>query len=754
MTLMTTRQSPDPRRTPGRLALALAAIMLVAATATACSSNQKPADDASGPTTTSPEAAADPGTSGTSPVSNGIRIEVLSSQPDRVTGSDARVRVSPARDGSVADLRVDLGGHDVTAQLQERNGALEGVIVGFVEGTNTLVARAGSQTATQRIRSWPIPGPMISGPHLPLLACSTEASGLGKPTDADCSAPTRVRWRYISTAGDIKDLADPTARPGDIATGAITTPSGKRTVPLIVRYEQGVVNRSVYEIASIDPTPRDDSDLGDAAWNKKLIYRYGGGCGSTFGQGTAQATAADPAYLKQGYALATASFNTFAVQCNDVLSAETTMMVKERFIEEFGQPAFTLGEGRSGGSMQIHLIAQNYPGLLDGAVALQPFPDLVTVMGGMTDCGLLNRWYATPAGIALSPAQRTAINGHATAATCTAWEQAFRGLLEPSIGCDPAIPKAQIYDPTSNPTGLRCTLWDTNINQFGRNDETGFAERPLDNVGIQYGLNALNEGTISFDQFLSLNKAVGGYDLDGQYQPARENADPEVVARAYETGRVSTGVGDQRKIPIIEVNVFTDPTGDIHDRFRAFSLRDRLTEGQSPTVAPGFQIWTREPSSAIDAAAAVNQAGIDATRVLDRWLTAIDDKPARGSRADTLERTRPGVAVDNCLPPGSPKPIIGLHIYDDPGPCQDRYPLYGDPRTAAGAPRQNDVIKCTLKAIDPLDYEQSITTDQFDQLNEVFPEGVCDWVEAGVGQTAPTMTDRTYDDTVTPEQLA
>ncbi|MEO6627344.1 MAG: DUF6351 family protein, partial [Aquihabitans sp.] len=567
-------------------------------------------------------------------------------------------------------------------------------------------------------------------------------------------APTRVRWRYISTAGDIKDLPAPSARPADLATGAITTPSGKSTVPLIVRYEQGVVNRSLYEIASIDPTPGNDADQEDAAWNHKLIYRYGGGCGTTFGQGRALTTAADPAFLEQGYALATASFNTFAVQCNDVLSAETTMMVKERFIEEFGQPAFTLGEGQSGGSMQIHLIAQNYPGLLDGAVALLPFPDLVTVSSGIADCRLLDRWYATPAGKTLSPAQRTAINGHASAETCAAWEKAFPDLLNPSTGCDPAIPKSQIYDPTTNPTGLRCTIQDANINQYGRNDATGFAERPLDNVGVQYGLNALNEGTISFDQFLSLNQAIGGYDLDGQFQTDRETADPEVVARAYETGRVSTGVGDQRKIPIIDINVFDDPTGDIHDRFRAFSLRDRLTEGQSPNVTPGFQIWTREPTSTTDFDATTKQAGIDAVRVVDRWLTAIEADRSGGSRTDTLERNRPGVAVDNCLPPGTAKPIIGLHVYDTPGPCQDRYPISGDPRTAAGAPRQNDVIKCTLKDVDPLDYQQSITTAQFDRLSVVFPDGVCDWREMGVGQSSPTMTDRTYDEVVTPEQLA
>ena len=47
---------------------------------------------------------------------------------------------------------------------------------------------------------------------------------------------------------------------------------------------------------------------------------------------------------------------------NDPLSAETMMMVKEHFIETYGEPLFTVGWGTSGGSIQQQLIAQNHPG--------------------------------------------------------------------------------------------------------------------------------------------------------------------------------------------------------------------------------------------------------------------------------------------------------------------------------------------------------------------------------------------------------
>ena len=56
---------------------------------------------------------------------------------------------------------------------------------------------------------------------------------------------------------------------------------------------------------------------------------------------------------------------------------------------------------------------------------------------------------------------------------------------------------------------MRCTFQDNLVNIYGRDPKTGFARNPFDNVGVQYGLNALNEGKISFDQFLDLVDDVG-----------------------------------------------------------------------------------------------------------------------------------------------------------------------------------------------------------------------------------------------------
>jgi hypothetical protein len=312
-----------------------------------------------------------------------------------------------------------------------------------------------------------------------------------------------------------------------------------------------------------------------------------------------------------------------------------------------------------------------------------------------------------------------------------------------------------IYDPATRRNGLRCTLQDGNINQFGRDPKTGFARRPLDNVGVQYGLDALNAGTISVDQFLAINQGVGGYDIDGQPQPGREEADPLALRAAYDTGRVSSGGGDLRQVPIIDGNIYTDPVGDIHDRFRAFSLRDRLTgtneTSSRPAAAPGFQIWTRSLpagqglTNALANITTGGGLGPEALDVVDRWLDRISADHDGGDRLAQLARTRPPEAVDNCLDPAGQR-LSAVDLYSKPGPCTTPYPLHGDPRTAAGAPRANDILKCQLRPIDRSAYRVAFTDQQLSRLRNIFPSGVCDWSRPGVGQGPPLVPNRVYDD--------
>ena len=98
-------------------------------------------------------------------------------------------------------------------------------------------------------------------------------------------------------------------------------------------------------------------------------------------------------------------------------------------------------------------------------------------------------------------------------------------------------------DPELKAKGVRCTFQDNLVNVFGNDPKTGFARSPFDNVGVQYGLQALNDGKITFDQFVDINSRVGGLDINGKIVPQRMVGDPLALRRAYETGRVNAGDG-------------------------------------------------------------------------------------------------------------------------------------------------------------------------------------------------------------------
>jgi hypothetical protein len=623
---------------------------------------------------------------------NTLDAKVVSSHADMVSGEQLLLSVGGTGTPTVTDNGTALTVTPVSKWFR---------VSSLPQGPSTLVVKQGSGQASLPITDYSIKGPVFSGPHMPLLACSTAENGLGQPTDADCSAPTKVDYLYGNQAGSLVPLADPSARPADMKSISL----GGNTVPFVVRRERGVINRSVYWI-----------DTPQQGWNGRLVYRFGGGCGTSFGQGgTLGTTAEAPEFLSLGYAVATATFNTFQTQCNDVLSAETAMMVKSHFINEFGVPVHTIGEGASGGAIQQHLILQNYPGILDGSVAILPFPDAFSMAPGVSDCGLLDHYYSSATGKSLTQAQQVAINGHAVTGTCALWISSFLEGIRPSDGCDTAIPKSKIYDATTNPKGLRCDLVDANVNQLGRDPKTGFAQRPLDNVGVQYGLEALNDKKITVDQFLDLNANIGGFDIDGNVVPAREVATEPSLEVMYSKGRISEGGGDQKIVPIVDLNAYDDFAGDIHDRFRAFSLRARL---QSPNQV----IWTRGGPNNVDVIGNIvsggNGIGNSAVSVVDRWL-------------DT--GTQPKDAADNCE--GANNTLItGPDLYNTPGPCRDNYPLHGDPRTAAGAPLRNDILKCQLQPVSAASYKVAFTAAQQARLAQVFPNGVCEWSKAGVGQ--------------------
>jgi hypothetical protein len=655
-----------------------------------------------------------------------LTIETSSTRAGIVTNGDVLVTLTGDAVANAGDaVRVTAAGREVEGVRPVGGNTRRVLVTGLRDGENELVAEAGGSEVALAVTNHPKNGPVFAGPHLEPWVCTTERAGLGPATNDDCDAPTKTAWSYRTTDGELKPLDSPESRPGDLATARV----GGRTVPFIVRAEQGVIDRGIYWIWVLDPDP--GADQWDATgWNERLVYRFGGGCGTQYSQGSPLGVDVDADLLGRGYAIATNTLNTFQTACNDVLSAEAAAMTREHFVEQYGVPRFTIGDGGSGGAIQQLLIAHNYPGLLDALSPAVPFPDAVSISGGVTDCGLLVNYYASPRGAALTPEQRTAINGHATAGTCEMWNRLFVGGVDPTNGCDPTL-EEQAYDRETK-QGVRCTLQDSNVAIVGEDPSTGFARRPLDNTGVQYGWQALRDGVISVDQFLDLNEFVGGYDIDGTIMPQREVADEETVQIAYRTGRV-IGPGPLADVPIILRNVYTDALGDIHTRVHPFSIRDRLRDGDEDD--PNLLLWTTPPGEGGLVATLLGNIG-DANApivVLDEWLTALDGTDADDPMPERLAVAKPEAAVNRCVLPDGRAVTGGWEIYDDDGPCRTAYPVRGDPRMAAGQERRGDVVKCALVPADPDSYGVELTGAQRERLARVFPDGVCDWSAPGVG---------------------
>ncbi len=630
---------------------------------------------------------------------SGLTIEAVSTRAEYVTGGDVLISIRSTEPGALDAVRVTADGRDVSSEFSETDeaggdgravdGSWQGLIEGLPEGESTIIASSGDDEAELAVINHPTTGPLFSGPHMEPYVCTTARSGLGEPTDADCSAP-------------------PTTETTEVEPGVTAT------------VERGVLNRSIYTIA-----------VPDDGWNGRLVYRFGGGCGTSYSQGSELVSAVEPSILAAGYAVATSTLNTFQVACNDVLSAESMLMVKEHFIETYGVPEFTIGEGGSGGAIQQLLIAQNYPGLLDALAPAVPFPDALSISPGVTDCGLLTTYYATPTGSTLTDEQKAAINGHLTTGTCALWSTSFVPVVDATTGCADEL-LAEVYDPIDNPDGVRCTLQDIAVNLVGRDPETGFGNRALDNTGVQYGWQALADGVLSIDQFLDLNEGIGGYDIDGQVVAERTEVSEEVMRTPYATGRVLSDTAALAEVPIVLVNVYTDDKGDIHDRQRIFAIRERLATGTE--TDRNLVLWTRPGRGSLTETllGAVGET-VGVIDVLDRWLTAAAADRSDGSQAQRLAANRPDDAVDTCVTPEG-ETLAGDDTYQADNACTEAYPVGSDPRQVAGASLSNDIMKCQLRPIDPGSYPVELSAEQLERLNTIFPDGVCDWSQPGIGQ--------------------
>jgi hypothetical protein len=743
---------------------------------------------------------------------NRFEISVLSGRADQVSGGDALVQVAVPVRVAPDDVVISLGDADVTAAFHpgDDDRTLVGLVEGLEDGDNTLTVndegdKGHVPPASLTLTNHPIGGPIFSGPQQQPFVCTTARArfdsrpllgqplvdnqdrigipvaaedaqggypqdGRGYPTaDAqivgwskDCAANTRMGYVYGTTGGQFRWLDDPAGPlPADIAT--VTTLDGQ-TVPFIVRWERGTINRFIYSVAMLapageaDPTAPDDS-----LWNRRLVFSFDGGVGIGHFQGTTSTGSMLPSdLLGKGYGVMWSSGTRTSTHYNLQVGGETALMVKEHTVEAHGVPDYTVAVGGSGGAIQQYVYAQNHSGLINAAIPQYSYSDMVTQTIHVGDCELLEHYFdvtgrANP--LWKDPEVRQAIMGlnasnfpqNLSEEEISQWNGLYGlyGLLGYQVmDRDPASPAPALTECraswfgltplTLNPTftnvsdidklaqgtdGVEWTHWGDTVNIYGRGDD-GFARVPWDNVGVQYGLRALVEGVITPADFLDLNAQVGSWKNTGQMVPegfpfqgsfSAENFDPwsSRNMNLSPDGGVTPaarreGDPDAMRAAYTSGMEFQGDIGIPVIDWRHY-LEDELDMHHSHQSFATRQRMLNADGDAsnqviwfTDArpARAFDQTPM-AFEVIDEWMTNIAAHPER-SVADN----KPARAVDSCFDTNGNLIASGSGVWDGvlddrpDGACTQRFPVYSSSRRQAGGPYEGGVWKCRLQPIE------------------------------------------------------
>jgi Tannase-like family of unknown function (DUF6351) len=726
-------------------------------------------------------------------------LDVLSSRADQVSGGDALVRVD-ARESLLDKLRVFLNGDDVTDAFEPEDGDLVGLVTGLGLGGNRLelvrLKRGRDRTLDRlTLENHPQTGPMFSGPHQAPFVCKTIQAGLGEPLvdnqagqgfrvlnpngttagwSSNCSTQTRVDYVYRTTTGQFAALPADGSRPANMA---LTTLRDGRTVDYVVRRERGTINRFIYSFAMLAPFgeasasgPTPDTSL----WNKRLIYTFDGGVAIGRNQGTPGGSALYDIGLSKGYAIVHSSGTRTSTHYNLELGGETALMTKEEFVERYGPPLYTVGVGGSGGAIQQYVYGQNHPGLLDAGIPQYSYPDMVTQTIHVGDCELLE--YYMDVTDATNPKWRNwddrewleGLNAHATRPNPwrslqpgnTECVSGWRGLtplaLNPLFGSagagtermDPAVMAA-----------VHWTHWEDVKNVYGVGPD-GYARQTWDNVGVQYGLQALKEGNITPQEFLDLNARVGSWkdpgdavqeslpfqpgtadpwssrnmrlSPDGGVTPApRRQGDLAAMHAAYNRGLYFDGDID---IPLIDWRHYLEEQLDMHNSHQSFASRRRMLDHDGRASNQVIWFTDARPSQQFDQTP-------QAFAVIDEWMANIRRHPRRG-----VARNKPALATDRCFTTHGQEIARGSDVWDgilndddEPGACTREFPLHSTSRIVAGGPLRGGVYKCALQSVDRaisrrLYGSWSPSSVERERLREIFPTGVCDYTREDVGR--------------------
>jgi len=680
-----------------------------------------------------------------------IGIVVLSTRADLVTGDTALVQVTGVR-SSTGSIQVLLNGASVRDEFAMRqNGQFEGLVTGLTLGRNVLAARLPDGAGARLVvTDHPISGPLFSGPQIQPWSCQPGDS------DAQCDHPAEYSYFYYSSSTAVCAQSatlqpyqtdsvaqfgssgggpepcfapyDPANPPASIPT--VTTDRGI-TVPYVIRLERLWQDRDQVDVAVL-ATPGTSFEPwtnADPAWNRDLEITQGEACGEHHGEAAGDEPPAlipdspppvtDPEALGEGFMVMSTALNNSYHDCDLVLQAESLVIAKEHIIDEYGPVNFTVGRGCSGGSLSQNQVANAYPGIYQGLITSCTFPDAVSTNMDVVDCDLLLRYWNSPAvaksGLHWTAAQEAAAVGKQSTKVCNSWinQYPFYPTLQPTLeqpsedgggalnfqNCGVAPELA--YNPATN-KGVRCDLADYMVDVLGRSKETGNANSILDNVGVEYGLQALDERKITPAQFVSLNESVGSFNGNFEWQSGRMKASLTGLRNAYRSGAVNEATY-LNGVAIIDSPIDVQ---DIHEPYRSFAIRARLNAAHGSHA--NQVIWYTTAKTP------------DAFVVMNEWLSRVSDDHRLLSYARKLILDKPSAAHD----------MINRTFNEGT-------------REAAGGPLASDVLACSLQPLRRSDFSAAFTNAQWAALRATFPDGVCNWNKRGLEQQ-PTIPWLTY----------
>ena len=525
-------------------------------------------------------------------------IEVLSSRPELVTGGDALVRISgaPSKPTRVGQRKGCVGG------LQGRcEGRLDRPRRRAQGRRQRVVAKAGDEKSLT-LTNHPINGTLFAGPQQEPFVCENETFGLDPRKGRELRGaeegrvllsqqgrrvetlqPGRGNARRHRHDQDHRRQGSPAHRPpGEGRHQPLRLShqhparSGRRSAADADRALAGIGLERQADLQlrrrRAGELPHGPRARHDDRHRQQVLHR-----GS---RRRLCATASSP----RGYAVAAGSLNVMGTNNDDVKSAETAAKVKEHFIKQFGAPLFTIGHGASGGSMQQHLIANAYPGLLDGIMPARSY-------AGRDD--------VPAAALRLrAAAERVQDRRHWTREQMDAVSGKYWGYCVSNGTRYPNARHRQLrrggqgrWSPTTRAEGQgRALHLPGQPGQYLRHRSEDRL-RPQSVRQRRRAIWACRRSTTARSpstQFIDINTRVGGLDINGKIVPQRMVGDPQALRRAYETGRVNAGTGGLAIDPRSSTSAPTStaiPLGarrrqdvDVHDGYHSAVMRARLHE--------------------------------------------------------------------------------------------------------------------------------------------------------------------------------